>query len=34
MRMIVGGSLVFLGIIVIGLAYHDTLKDAWGVLSQ
>lgn len=34
MRFIIGGAVVFLGIVVVGLSYHDTLKDAWGALSQ
>lgn len=34
MRYLLAGGLVFVGATIIGLAYHNTLKEAWGVLSQ
>lgn len=34
MRYILAGAAVFVGVMVLGLAYHDHLKEAWGALSQ
>lgn len=34
MRYVLAGGLVFAGVLLVGLAVHDTVSDAWKVLSQ
>lgn len=33
MRYVLAGSVVFLGAMLIGLAYHDTVTAAWQALT-
>lgn len=34
MRYLIAGTLALVGVVMVGLAVHDTVSDAWKVVSQ